>query len=132
MRTLNHCLILLLITAATLCAQTESRPRARDLGIEVGVLPPGPLNTITDVAGVKVGQTTIIHGDTIRTGVTAILPRGGNLYQERVPAAVFLGNAYGKLTGSTQVNEMGEIETPILLTGTDSVFSGRCAGYLHV
>jgi D-aminopeptidase len=92
------------------------------LGIEVGVLPPGPLNTITDVAGVKVGQTTIIHGDTIRTGVTAILPRGGNLYQERVPAAVFLGNAYGKLTGSTQVNEMGEIETPILLTGTDSVF----------
>jgi len=122
MRTLNHCLILLLMTASTLCAQTESRPRARDLGIEVGVLPPGPLNAITDVAGVKVGQTTIIHGDTIRTGVTAILPRGGNLYQERVPAAVFLGNAYGKLTGSTQVNEMGEIETPILLTGTDSVF----------
>ena len=72
--------------------------------------------------GSKSGQTTIIHGDTIRTGVTAILPRGGNLYQERVPAAVFLGNAYGKLTGSTQVNEMGEIETPILLTGTDSVF----------
>jgi D-aminopeptidase len=102
--------------------QTESRPRVRDLGVEVGVLPPGPLNAITDVAGVKVGQTTLIRGDNIRTGVTAILPHGGNLYKERVPGAVFLGNAYGKLAGSTQVNEMGEIETPILLTGTDSVF----------
>jgi D-aminopeptidase len=102
--------------------QTESRQRVRDLGVEVGVLPPGPLNAITDVAGVKVGQTTLIHGDNIRTGVTAILPHGGNLYKERVPGAVFLGNAYGKLAGSTQVNEMGEIETPILLTGTDSVF----------
>jgi D-aminopeptidase len=90
--------------------------------VEVGVLPPGPLNAITDVAGVKVGQTTLIRGDNIRTGVTAILPHGGNLYKERVPGAVFLGNAYGKLAGSTQVNEMGEIETPILLTGTDSVF----------
>lgn len=116
-----------LIAAASLAgpvlfAQTELRPRARDLGIQVGVLPPGPLNAITDVAGVKVGQTTLIRGDNIRTGVTAILPQGGNLYKERVPAAVFLGNAYGKLVGSTQVNEMGEIETPILLTGTDSVF----------
>jgi D-aminopeptidase len=104
-----------------LFAQTEPRPRARDLGVEVGVLPPGPLNAITDVAGVKVGQTTLIRGENIRTGVTAILPHGGNLYKERVPAAVFLGNAYGKLAGSTQVNEMGEIETPILLTATDSV-----------
>lgn len=102
-------------------AQDDSRPRARDLGIEIGVLPPGPLNAITDVSGVKVGQTTIIRGDNIRTGLTAILPHGGNLYKERVPAAVFLGNAYGKLAGSTQVNEMGEIETPILLTATDSV-----------
>jgi D-aminopeptidase len=122
MKTLNPCLILLLITASTLWAQTESRPRARDLGIEVGVLPTGPLNAVTDVAGVEIGQTTIIRGDNIRTGITAILPQGGNLYQERVPAAVVLGNAYGKLAGSTQVNEMGEIETPILLTGTDSVF----------
>ena len=102
-------------------AQTESRPRVRDLGVQIGVLPPGPLNAITDVAGVKVGQTTLIRGDNIRTGVTAILPHGGNLYKERVPGAVFLGNAYGKLAGSTQVNEMGEIETPILLTATDSV-----------
>jgi D-aminopeptidase len=115
-------IILLPVTASTLFAQVESRPRARDIGIEVGVLPPGPLNAITDVAGVKVGQTTIIRGDNIRTGVTAILPHDGSLYQERVPGAVFLGNAYGKLTGSTQVNEMGEIETPVLLTGTDSVF----------
>jgi D-aminopeptidase len=113
---------LLYIAASPLYAQTETRPRARDLGIRVGVLPPGPLNAITDVAGVKVGQTTLIRGDNIRTGVTAIVPQGGNLYKDRVPAAVFLGNAYGKLTGSTQVNEMGEIETPILLTGTDSVF----------
>ena len=102
-------------------AQKETRPRARDVGVETGVLPTGPLNAITDVAGVKVGQTTLIRGDNVRTGVTAILPHGGNLYKERVPAAVFLGNAYGKLAGSTQVNEMGEIEAPILLTATDSV-----------
>jgi D-aminopeptidase len=101
--------------------QTETRPRVRDLGVQVGVLPPGPLNAITDVAGVKVGQTTLIRGENIRTGVTAVLPHGGNLYKERVPGAIFLGNAYGKLAGSTQVNEMGEIETPILLTATDSV-----------
>jgi D-aminopeptidase len=114
------CVAWLSATGAAI-GQTEIRPRARDLGVEVGVLPPGPLNAITDVAGVKVGQTTLIRGDNIRTGVTAILPHGGNLYKERVPGAVFLGNAYGKLAGSTQVNEMGEIETPILLTATDSV-----------
>ena len=113
--------VLLLTAWSVLFAQTESRPRARDLGVRVGVLPAGPLNAITDVAGVKVGHTTLIRGDNIRTGVTAILPHGGNLYKERVPGAVFLGNAYGKLAGSTQVNEMGEIETPILLTATDSV-----------
>ena len=124
MRTTGSLLFGLLLATAVFgqSAQDEARPRARDVGIEVGVLKPGPLNAITDVAGVKVGQTTIIRGDNIRTGVTAILPHGGNLYQERVPAAVFLGNAYGKLAGSTQINEMGEIETPILLTATDSVF----------
>ncbi|MGA8502998.1 MAG: P1 family peptidase [Candidatus Sulfotelmatobacter sp.] len=111
----------LMASGAAMFGQIETRPRVRDLGVQVGVLPPGPLNAITDVAGVKVGQTTLIRGDNIRTGVTAILPHGGNLYKERVPGAVFLGNAYGKLAGSTQVNEMGEIETPILLTATDSV-----------
>jgi D-aminopeptidase len=112
---------LLSLTGGAMFGQMETRPRVRDLGVQVGVLPPGPLNAITDVAGVKVGQTTLIRGENIRTGVTAILPHGGNLYKERVPGAIFLGNAYGKLAGSTQVNEMGEIETPILLTATDSV-----------
>jgi len=115
-------LILCLAAATNSIAQTETRPRVRELGIHIGVLPPGPLNAITDVAGVKVGQTTLIEGENIRTGVTAIVPADGNLYKQRVPAAIFLGNAYGKLVGSTQVNEMGEIETPILLTGTDSTF----------
>ena len=89
---------------------------------------PGRSNTITDVAGVKVGHTTIVRGDNIRTGVTAILPHGGNLFQEKVPGAVFVGNAFGKLIGSTQVNELGEIETPILLTSTLAV--GRVADAL--
>ena len=99
-------------------AQHLSRPRVRDAGIVIGVLPPGPLNAITDVSGVTVGQTTLIHGDNIHTGVTAILPHGGNLFREKVPGAVFIGNAFGKLAGSTQVEELGEIESPILLTCT--------------
>ena len=97
------------------------RPRARDLGITPGVLPPGPLNAITDVAGVRVGQTTLIEGDRVRTGVTAILPHGGNLFQDKVPGAVFIGNAFGKLAGSTQVQELGTIETPIVLSNTLAV-----------
>lgn len=96
----------------------NKRPRASDLGLKIGVLPAGPLDAITDVSGVQVGNTTIIRGDDIRTGVTAILPRPGNLFREKVPGAVFVGNAFGKLAGSTQVNELGEIETPILLTCT--------------
>lgn len=98
-----------------------ARPRALDLGLKVGVLPTGPLDAITDVAGVEVGQTTLIHGDDIRTGVTAVLPHSGNLFREKVPGAVFVGNGFGKLAGSTQVDEMGDIETPILLTSTTSV-----------
>ena len=94
------------------------RPHVRDWGIHVGVLPAGPLDAITDVGGVEVGQTTLIRGAAIRTGVTAILPHAGNMFQEKVPGAVFIGNAFGKLMGSTQVNELGEIETPILLTST--------------
>lgn len=99
-----------------------SRPRARDLGIIVGTLPTGRFNAITDVAGVKVGHTTLRRGDQVRTGVTAVLPHGGNLFREKVAGAVFIGNAFGKLVGSTQVNELGEIETPILLTSTLNTF----------
>ncbi|HWT00391.1 MAG TPA: P1 family peptidase [Pyrinomonadaceae bacterium] len=101
--------------------QKNERPRARDVGVRVGVLPPGPLNAITDVAGVRVGHTTIVRGEDVRTGVTAVLPHGGNLFREKVPGAVFVGNGFGKLAGSTQVNELGEIETPIVLTNTLSV-----------
>ena len=96
----------------------EARPRARDLGVAPGVFPTGPLNAITDVAGVQVGQTTVVEGDSVRTGVTAILPHSGNQYFERVPAALYVGNGFGKLLGVTQLTELGELETPILLTCT--------------
>ncbi|MFN2578251.1 MAG: P1 family peptidase [Pyrinomonadaceae bacterium] len=102
-------------------AGTPVRPRAREAGVIVGVLSPGPLNAITDVAGVSVGHTTLIKGDNVRTGVTVILPHGGNLFREKVPAAVFIGNAFGKLAGSTQVNELGELESPVMLTSTLNV-----------
>jgi D-aminopeptidase len=105
--------------AAFMAAQT--RPRARDLGLAPGVYPPGRLNAITDVEGVRVGHTTLVEGDNVRTGVTAVLPHGGNLFQDKVAGAVFVGNAFGKLAGSTQVNELGTIETPIVLTNTLSV-----------
>jgi D-aminopeptidase len=101
--------------------QQPDRPRARDLGIAPGALTPGPLNAITDVDGVRAGHVTIVEGDTVRTGVTAILPHGGNLFQDKVAGAVFVGNAFGKLAGSTQVQELGTIETPIVLTNTLSV-----------
>jgi D-aminopeptidase len=97
------------------------RPRPRDLGLRPGVFHPGPLDAITDVAGVEVGQVTIVDGDAVRTGVTAVLPHRGNLFQEKVPGAVFVGNAFGKLAGSTQVRELGTIETPIVLTNTLAV-----------
>jgi len=113
--------LFLLLIMTSMHANTQNRPRARELGITVGVLPTGTLNAITDVDGVLVGHTTIVRGDNIRTGVTAILPHGGNLFREKVPGAVFVGNGFGKLAGSTQVNELGEIETPILLTSTLSV-----------
>jgi D-aminopeptidase len=108
------------LVAAGISAQ-ERRPRAREFGLAPGVFPPGPLNAITDVAGVRVGQVTLIQGDKIRTGVTAVLPAAGNLFQEKVPGAVFVGNAFGKLAGSTQVEELGAIETPIVLTNTLNV-----------
>lgn len=99
----------------------QNAKRARDWGITIGVLPPGRLNSITDVSGVKVGHTTIIRGDSIRTGVTAILPHDGNIFQQKVAGAIYVANGFGKLAGSTQVQELGNIETPIILTNTLSV-----------
>ena len=116
---MNKLVVGLLVTI--LSAQTP-RPRVREAGIQVGILQPGPLNAITDVAGVAVGHVTLIHGDDIHTGVTAILPHAGNLFQQKVAGAIYIGNAFGKLIGSTQVNELGEIETPILLTSTLNVW----------
>ena len=115
---ISGCLLLVTVCAAH---ENPTRPRVRQAGVQVGVIPAGPLNAITDVAGVLVGQTTVVHGEKVRTGVTAILPHAGNLFREKVPGAVFVGNAFGKLAGSTQVNELGEIETPIVLTSTLSV-----------
>jgi len=99
----------------------QDRPRARDLGITPGAGSPGPLNAITDVTGVRVGQTTLIEGDRVRTGVTTVVPHTGNVFRDKVPGAVFIGNAFGKLAGSTQVQELGTIETPIVLTNTLAV-----------
>ena len=106
---------------------SDARPRAREFGLIIGVLPPGPLNAITDVAGVKVGQVTIVEGRDVRTGVTVILPHGGNVFQDKVPAAVSVGNGYGKLAGVTQVRELGTLESPIVLTNTLSVPAGADA-----
>ena len=112
--------LLTLITLGVGIAQT----RPRELGIRFGVLPTGPLNAITDVAGLKVGHFTKIEGENIRTGVTAILPHGGNLFQDKVPGAIFVGNGFGKLAGVTQVQELGAVESPIVLTNTLSVAAG--------
>ncbi|MGH7656127.1 MAG: P1 family peptidase [Gemmatimonadaceae bacterium] len=124
----RHALIIVPLAIYTSLAGAQAaRVRARDLGVAPGIFKPGPLNTITDVAGVRVGQVTLSEGDKIRTGVTAILPHPGNAFLERVPAAVFVGNGFGKLTGSTQVNELGELETPILLTCTLCVWKAADA-----
>jgi D-aminopeptidase len=115
------------VQAQTRPAPDDQRPRARELGIRPGVYQPGPKNAITDVPGVLVGQVTISHGDNVRTGVTAILPHAGNIFQDKVAGAVFVYNAFGKLVGSTQVNELGQIETPIVLTNTLSVWQAAAA-----
>jgi len=107
----------------------SARPRARDLGIAIGTLPPGPRNAITDVEGVRVGHRTRVEGESVRTGVTAVLPHPGNPFREKVPAAIAVGNGFGKLAGSTQVNELGEIESPILLTSTLSVAEALRGGF---
>lgn len=114
--------LLVSITLAVPAQAQELRPRARDVGITIGILDPGPLNAITDVEGVRVGHTTVVEGDSIRTGVTAILPHGGDLFADKVSGAIVVRNGFGKLVGLSQVNELGQIETPILLTGTLSVF----------
>lgn len=125
-----------ILVALTTAARTfgwqpaGERPRARGLGVAPGVFPPGALNAITHVSGIRVGHTTLIQGDSIRTGVTAIVPHTGNLFQDKVPGGVFIGNASGKLAGSTQVQELGTIETPVVLTNTLSV-GGAVEGVVH-
>ena len=113
--------------AATSTPLSAQRARARDLGVKPGVFTPGALNAITDVAGVRVGQTTVVEGTNVRTGVTAILPHGGNVFTDRVPAALHVGNGFGKITGVTQLRELGELETPILLTCTLCVWKAADA-----
>lgn len=115
--TARLCLFLFMVFSIIVCAQH----RARDYGIKIGVLSPGKLNAITDVAGVKVGHATVFSGTSVRTGVTSILPHDGNIFKDKVPAAIYVGNGFGKLAGSTQVKELGNLETPILLTNTLSV-----------
>jgi D-aminopeptidase len=118
----RHLLAVLALAVSPLSAQDAApRPRARDLGVRPGVFEPGPLNAITDVAGVRVGQVSLIEGSAVRTGVTAIVPHSGNVFQDKVAGAVHAGNAFGKLAGSTQVDELGTIETPIVLTNTLAV-----------
>jgi L-aminopeptidase/D-esterase len=119
--------LLLGLSSLTAIAQEAPRARARDLGVAPGIFATGTHNAITDVAGVRVGQVTLKEGDTVRTGVTAILPHAGNVYRSRVPAAVHVGNGFGKFIGSTQVNELGELETPILLTCTLCVWKAADA-----
>ena len=110
-----------LVGLAVGVAAVTERPRARDIGLSPGVFSPGPLNAITDVRGVRVGQKTLIEGELVRTGVTVVVPHEGNLFQDKVAGAVYVGNAFGKLAGSTQVGELGTIETPIVLTNTLAV-----------
>jgi len=123
MKRLLVCVVLAALTVVASVSRAEQpRPRARDVGVVVGILPNGSLNAITDVAGVKVGHATLVAGEDIRTGVTVVLPHSGNVFQEKVPAAIFVGNGFGKLTGVTQVQELGTLETPIALTGTLSTW----------
>lgn len=122
-------IVLLCIFPALLLAQNPSRPR--EMGLKIGVLPVGALNAITDVPGVKVGHKTLISGESVRTGVTAILPHDGNLFQSKVPAAVFSGNGFGKLSGTTQIDELGTLESPLILTNTLNVAEGIQAVIEH-
>ncbi len=113
---MKSCSLILLFILFSVSLQAQNR--SHDFGLKIGVLAPGKLNAITDVAGVKVGHTTLFEGSSVRTGVTAILPQEGNVFQEKIPAAIYVGNGFGKLAGSTQVIELGNMETPIILTNT--------------
>lgn len=126
-RALAACAVLVVLAFSLSAVAQEKRVRARDLGIAPGIFATGEHNAITDVAGVRVGQVTLREGERIRTGVTAILPHAGNAYLSRVPAAIHVGNGFGKLAGSTQVMELGELETPILLTCTLCVWKAADA-----
>lgn len=132
-RTLIAAAVVLSAAGCVVRAQTTDaprqadRPRARDIGLAIGVLAAGPLNAITDVEGVCVGHRTLITGDDVRTGLTVIVPHGGNIFQQKVPAAVCVGNGFGKLVGSTQIEELGTLETPIVLTNTLSTFAAADA-----
>lgn len=121
MKILTALFLILSVIFCSVFGGQQTRPRVREFGLKIGVLEPGPLNSITDVPGVRVGQVTLIEGDRIRTGVTAILPHPGNIFQEKVPAGIYVANGFGKLTGYTQVDELGTLETPIILTNTLSV-----------
>ena len=114
-------ILAVLLTLAAAPTAEANQPRIRDLGVQPGVLPPGKWNAITDVAGVRVGHRTLIHGEAVRTGVTAIVPHGGDLFRHKTPAAVYVGNGFGKAAGFLQVRELGTLETPIVLTNTLSV-----------
>ena len=121
---MKHLFLCFSIILTTQLVSAQQKKRARDYGLHFGVIPTGKQNAITDVAGVKVGHTTLIKGEHIRTGVTAILPFEGNIFQNKVPAAIYAGNGFGKLTGSTQVAELGNLESPIILTNTLSIAAG--------
>ena len=115
-----HKLLLLIFFGLSPYGQAQDG-RARDYGLKIGILATGKYNAITDVPGVTVGHHTLVEGSNVRTGVTAILPHNGNIFQNKVPAAIFIGNGFGKLTGYSQVEELGNLETPIILTNTLSV-----------
>ena len=120
------CLVAYLVALAV-PAMADGNPRARDLGITPGILASGELNAITDVKGVRVGHITVREGTRFNTGVTVIIPADGNLYQDKLPAAIYVANGYGKLVDLSQVKELGEIETPIALTNTLNVAEGVAA-----
>jgi D-aminopeptidase len=116
--------LLLFVAVTTVAASPAVRPRSRDFGVTPGIFSPGRWNAITDVEGVRVGHRTLVRGESVRTGVTAILPHGGNLFQDKVPAAVYVGNGFGKAAGFLQIQELGNLETPVVLTNTLAVGTG--------